>query len=104
MHPVDRRLLSNRFLGIVGNVEPTVTLLFGEVHCSVCDWLGACHDWRLSYSTQHPASAMRLGDGPWRGDRVADCAGLEIQCGSNITVGSNPTLSASSMLLGVNAA
>jgi hypothetical protein len=40
-----------------------------------------------------PARCIRIGQ-IRRGDRVADCAGLEIQCGSNITVGSNPTLSA----------
>jgi hypothetical protein len=32
-----------------------------------------------------------------RGDRVADCAGLEIQCGRKFTVGSNPTLSAGTL-------
>ncbi len=30
-----------------------------------------------------------------RGDRAADCAGLENQCGGNLTEGSNPSLSAS---------
>ena len=30
----------------------------------------------------------------WRGDRVAECAGLENRCRRKATVGSNPTLSA----------
>ena len=32
-----------------------------------------------------------------RGDRVADCAALEMLCGGNSTAGSNPALSAKRM-------
>ena len=93
MNPVDRHLVRGRFPGITGKVKLIPTLLSGEVHCSNRYWLGAHHDWRLSYPTPNSVQDIKRGAGPWRGDRVADCAGLEIQCGSNITVGSNPTLS-----------
>ena len=52
-------------------------------------WLGA-----LVAEHYHAGLASLRAWQTRRGDRVADCAGLEIQCGSNITVGSNPTLSA----------
>ena len=36
----------------------------------------------------------RLPEGPGRGDRVAECAGLENRCTFTGTEGSNPSLSA----------
>ena len=42
------------------------------------------------YKTIYKRLSLRL----WRGDRVADCAALEMLCCGNATAGSNPALSA----------